>query len=208
MTLPVDGLMDERASYVALSRATALENLYMVGPATLAQLRYKPKKGIAATLDFLLRLDKATQAAFFENPSEFTPVAVKTFVGASNSGTGTGSESGTGGEGAGGQGGSSDTGGEGSGDASSSGTTAPKPTFLAPNSRNNCFHNAAVASTLAAFDGQPFPSNTALTPLAAVFFSAIQAVRDNMYKGALPGSVLVSNVFLLRAVITSYSPQT
>ena len=35
MTQPVDGQMDERASYVALSRATALDNLFMVEPITL-----------------------------------------------------------------------------------------------------------------------------------------------------------------------------
>lgn len=68
--------MDERAPYVALSRATALEKLYMVEPITLDQLRHKPKADIAATLDFLDRLDKATQTAFFDKPSEFTPVTV------------------------------------------------------------------------------------------------------------------------------------
>eukprot|EP00752_Nemacystus_decipiens_P016054 g14351.t2 len=76
MKQPVDGLMDERAPYVALSRATALENLYMVEPITIDQLRHKPKQDIAATLDFLERLDKATQAAFLANPSVFTPVTV------------------------------------------------------------------------------------------------------------------------------------
>eukprot|EP00752_Nemacystus_decipiens_P012803 g11338.t1 len=76
MKQPVDGLMDERAPYVALSRATALENLYMVEPITIDQLRHKPKEDIAATLDFLDRLDKATQAAFIANPSVFTPVTV------------------------------------------------------------------------------------------------------------------------------------
>lgn len=76
MKQPVDGLMDDRAPYVALSRATALENLYMVEPITIDQLQHKPKEDIAATLDFLERLDKATQAAFLAAPSVFTPVTV------------------------------------------------------------------------------------------------------------------------------------
>lgn len=190
MKKPVDGLMDERAPYVALSRATALEKLYMVEPINIDQLRHKPKEDIAATLDFLDRLDKATQAAFLDNPSVFTPVTVRSLAkdydrrkeGARG---GSGDESDDRGDG---------VGGIGSGGA---GTQPPVPlvTFLAPNSRNNCFFNASVASTLAAYDGQPLLPGESSTPAARKFFSAVDAVRENMHSDALPHEVLVGSSF-------------
>lgn len=189
MKQPVDGTMDERAPYVALSRATALEKLYMVEPITLDQLRHKPKADIAATLDFLDRLDKATQAVFFDKPSEFTPVTVNSVgnVGHRNGGDlpsgherpGTDSGSGPAGDGRSGP------------SSSTNGPPTPTPIFLAPNSRNNCFFNAAVACTLAAYDGQPLLCEESSTPSARVFFSAIGYVRDNMHGRPLPASVLV-----------------
>lgn len=185
MKHPVDGLMDERAPYVALSRATSLENLFMVAKITLAQLRHKPKAHIAATLDFLDRLDAATTAAFLKFPWEFSPVTVRSARQTGQNGTG-------------GKGGGSGSGGDsgGGGGSGSSGPETTLATFLAPNSRNNCFHNAAIASALAAFDGQPLPSAQSLTPSAKVFFSSIQAVRDHMNAGALPNNVLVSTLVL------------
>lgn len=177
MKKPVDGPMDERASYVALSRATALEKLYMVEPVTLDQLRHKPKPDIAATLDFLERLDKATLDAFLKNPSTFTPVTVKSLPTRGNDsprGHPTRGRPGT----------------------SASGCSPPSPTtpFLAPNSRNNCFYNA-IACTLAAFDGQPLLSLESSTPSAKVFFSAVEVVRHNMNNGPLTQPLLVSVYF-------------
>lgn len=77
MKKPEDGLMDKAASYVALSRATALENLYPVEPVCLEDLQHKPSPDVAATLEYLNRLDAATVSAFLEDPSVFRPVSVR-----------------------------------------------------------------------------------------------------------------------------------
>ena len=190
MKQPVDGQMDSRAPYVALSRATALEKLYMVEPITIDQLRQKPKEDIAATLDFLDRLDKATQAAFLDNPSVFTPVTVRSLAEGYDGRTErerqeSGSESDDPGDGVGG------TGSRGAGTQ----PAVPLVTFLAPNSRNNCFFNASIACTLAAYDGQPLLSGESSTPSARRFFSVVDEVRQNMHGGALPHEVLVSPTF-------------
>lgn len=192
MKKPVDGLMDERASYVALFRATALEKLYMVEPVTLDQLRHKPNADIAATLDFLQRLDKATVAAFLKNPSTFTAVTVRSSPHRDDSGDEDGSH-GPGNCHGSGQTSTGSGAGRCSKTATANGPSTPKPAFLAPNCRNNCFYNAAVACTLAAFDGQPLPSPDSSTPLANVFFSAVEVVRANINNyGGLPTAVLVS----------------
>lgn len=230
MKKPADGLMDKRAAYVALSRATDLRKLFMVVAITLADLRHKPKEDIAATLDFLDRLDKATQAAFFDNSSEFTPAWVSAHAGEWADGgndeegagnEGDGDEEGTDDEGDGsgsGQGGDSDSdsalgdGGTPAGGTrpgtGGSGSPGAIKIFLAPNSKNNCFHNAAIASTLAAYDGQPLPSGDSCTPSAKVFFSVIGVVRDHMTNSALPRRVLVSNItigtfFLLQPTLVT-----
>lgn len=171
MKKPVDGLIDARAPYVALSRATALEKLYMVEPITLDQLRHKPKPDIAATLDFLDRLDKATQDAFLGNPSVFTPVTVRSL----GKGHDRNQRRGRNGR---------------MGSGSAPGDRCGP--FLAPNSRQNCFFNASIACTLAAYDGQPLLPPQSSTPSAKRFFAAIGAVHEQMEGGhALPPDVLV-----------------
>lgn len=192
MKQPMDGLMDERAPYVALSRATALEKLFMVEHITIDQLRHKPKEDIAATLHFLERnLDKATQAVFLDNPSAFTPVTVRSLANEYNRrnqrGCYSGDESHELEDGIGN--GSSEN-------AEGAGCNPPVPlmTFLAPSSHKNCFFNASIACTLAAYDGQPLLSEGSPTPLAQRFFSAVNAVRQNMHNGALPQGVLVSYI--------------
>ena len=70
-------------------------------------------------------------------------------------------------------------------------------TFLAPNSQNNCFFNASIASTLAAYDGQPLLSEASSTPSARKFFSAVDLVRRNMHRGGLPEDVLVRCCFAI-----------
>lgn len=175
MKKPEDGLMDNSAPYVALTRATALEKLYLVEPVCLDDLQHKPSPDVTATLDYLNRLDAATVAAFLEDPSGFRPVSVRS----------TGSAHGFGG---------------GAGRARPGGSTggrrAPRVAFLPHNERSNCFHNAATASTLAAFDGQPLPSGSSCTPSAAVFFAEVGAVRDSMYSGCvLPAGVTVTKLY-------------
>ena len=193
MTQPVDGQMDERASYVALSRATALDNLFMVGPITLDQLRHKPKQDIAAALGFLQRLDKATVTAFLDDPSVFTPVTIASSATRydrprRNDRPGQhGSDDPAGGRGCGGSARPADAG----------GNRVPLVTFLAPNSQNNCFFNASIASTLAAYDGQPLLSEASSTPSARKFFSAVDLVRRNMHRGGLPEDVLVRCCFAI-----------
>lgn len=77
MKKPEDSLMDKAAAYVALSRATCFEKLYLVEPVVLADLQSKPDDDELATLDFLDRLGTATEAALFEDPSTFRPISVR-----------------------------------------------------------------------------------------------------------------------------------
>lgn len=202
MIKPVDGPMDCRAAYVALTRATALEALFLIGPVVLEQLRQKPNIDIAATLDFLMRLDEKTLSAFLEQPTKFSPVTVTSIAATDDDDTEDDDDSDLEDDNSASfsendddtdNGSDNDrTGYSGSG-APASGNTGSTPLaiYLAPNSQSNCFYNAAVASTLAAFDGQSLPSAGSSTPAAKVFFSAIRSVRDYMYNGALPPVVLV-----------------
>lgn len=147
----------------------------MVEPVTLNQLRHKPKADIVATVDFLERLDKATVAAFLKEPSSFTPVTIKSLPSGRN-------HIPSGGPGQGGPGPS----------ANGCGPAAPTTLFLAPNSRNNCFYNAAIVCTPAAIDGQALLSQESSTPSAKVFFSAVDVVRHDRISGRLPRAILVS----------------
>lgn len=180
MKTPCDGVMDNAAAYVALSRATCLEKLYLIEPVELQDLQHKPDADVAATLDFLSRLDVVTVATFLEDPSAFRPVTVRASVKPNDNGS---------------AGGDNNGGGNGGGNTS---PPTPAATFLPPNARNNCFMNAAIATTLAAFDGQTLPLPSSSTPSARVFFAAVGAVRQNM-AAAIPQHVLVRcNTMTLR----------
>ncbi|CAM9365758.1 unnamed protein product, partial [Pylaiella littoralis] len=76
MTRPVDGFLDNSAAYVALSRATCLERLFLVAAITLSDIQCKPKPDLSAALAWLDKLDAASQSAFFRDPSTFSPVVV------------------------------------------------------------------------------------------------------------------------------------
>lgn len=163
--------MDKAAGYVALYRATSLEKLYLVEPVVLADLQHKPDADVLATLDFLHRLDIATASAFFKDPSVFHPVSVQS-VAEGYKFSYPSCWNGQGGVGLGGH--------------------PPAATFIPPNHISNCFHNAAVASTIAAFDGQPLPCGSSCSPSAKVFFAAVGAVRASMHTGhTLPDGILV-----------------
>lgn len=138
----VDRTIDERAAYVTLSRATAVEHLFMIEP---------------ATLDFPDRLGDATLSAFLANPSEFILVMVRTSGRTYHPRNGghlqddddTDDTVSSGG---------SDIGANHERSApptDESNAPVSPPAFLVLNSQMNCFHNAAIACTLAAYDGQP-----------------------------------------------------
>lgn len=76
MTKPTDETVDAATSCVALSRATCLKKLYLVEAITLNDLRHKPEEDVAATLEWLDRLDSATQKMFLEDASTFRPITV------------------------------------------------------------------------------------------------------------------------------------
>lgn len=191
MTKPVDGVMDPSAAYVALSRATSFESLFLVEPITLADLQHELDINVVATLDFLDRLDTATEKTFLKDPSTFHPVSVRAVAGryipGGHRNTTTGEDDAGGQPSAGAPLGGLGPAGTGVDDRPAA------ETFLVPNSRSNCFHNAAIACSLAAFDGQSLPLPSSCTPSAKVFFDAVQAVRLNMNTGnALPDDLLVS----------------
>lgn len=190
MTRPVDGFLDNSAAYVALSRATCLERLFLVAAITLSDIQCKPKPDLSAALAWLDKLDAASQSAFFRDPSTFSPVVVSS----PHSGVGLGLP-----------------GVQGEGDDESDSDDEPvQDLHLAPNSHSNCFHNAAMAAMLAAFDGQPLPERSSCTPSASVFYDAIGAVRDSMYCGtALPPSILVStDAWVIFAILDTFDHRT
>lgn len=74
--IPPGNRMDSAASYLALSRATCLEDLYLLFLVTLVDLNKLPNKGVLALLDYLNRLDGATLSVFLQHPARFTPKSV------------------------------------------------------------------------------------------------------------------------------------
>ncbi|CAM9507277.1 unnamed protein product, partial [Ectocarpus sp. 12 AP-2014] len=57
---PPGNRMDPAAVYVALSRATCLEDLYLLFPVTLEDLNKPRNKDVVALVEYLERLDNAT----------------------------------------------------------------------------------------------------------------------------------------------------
>lgn len=291
MKKPETGGLDSAAAYVALSRATCLEKLFLIEPVVLADLQHKPSDETLAALDFLNRLGSSTEAAFFEHPPTFRPVSVRSTpdrrflanlrtasrpLHHSSLWNGHGIEDEealykeimdahddlwdpddlpvTAGEHArllqemddeydlweAGHGAHDardyaylleemdvqddlrrrKDGGHGiededalydelmdvsDGDKDDAlyeelmhGSDGDKDTapaiFLIPNGLNNCFHNAAVASIIACFDGCPLPTTSLCTPAGRAFFRTVQTIRNNMGE-VLSGGVLVSLFF-------------
>jgi len=113
---PVDGYMDSAAVYVALSRATDASKLFLLSPVTLDDLTHPQDDDVAAMIDYLERLDKATLALFLDDPSSFRPATTSppaSYTSHTNDGQ-------------------TDT-----------GSIRPSP-FLPPNENNNCFFNTAI----------------------------------------------------------------
>ena len=251
MKKPETGGLDSAAAYVALSRATCLEKLFLIEPVVLADLQHKPSNETLAALDFLNRLGSSTEAAFFEHPPTFRPVAVRStpdrhfFANLRTASQPLDYPSPWNGHGIEDEDAlykeimdaeqdlwetendipvtaeqharllqemdaqeamwrrEDDPHGIEDEDALyaelmdvSDGDKNSAPTiFLMPNERNNCFHNAAVASMIACFEGCFLPT-TSCTPAASSFFRTVQTVRTNMGQ-VLSGGILV-RLFLLR----------
>lgn len=168
------GHMDAAATYVALSRATCLENIYLLFPVTLRDLNRPRNKDVVALIEFLQRLEQATLAAFKSDPSNFTASTASLPLDSDNEDvhddSTTNSNSAV------------RRGLRGNRSSTRQRTAATSLTaHLMPNLQNNCFFNSAIALCLGTFDGQPLPASCDCTPAGAAFFAALQLIRDAMF---------------------------
>lgn len=161
--------MDPAATYVALSRATCLENLYLLFPVTLRDLTRPRNKDVVALIDFLHRLEKATLDNFTKDPANFVAA---TGDGRTRHDGGTDNNAST----------PPRLGRNGN----RTRPRRPSPSLTAhlmPNQQNACFFNSAIALCLGAFDGQALPAPSNCTPPAAAFFTTLQLIREAMFHG-------------------------
>ena len=165
MRPPPGAAMDPAAVYVALSRATSLHAFNLLFPLTLEDLNQPPDRDVLVIIAYFRRLEKETLNLFLKNASTFTPASASLIAAADEgpapSGPSTRRRTGRHGPGA-----------------------TRREAHLIANSDNNCFFNSALALGLAAWDGQPPPPSTAVTPAAASFFSVVQLLRDSMFDGS------------------------
>ena len=70
---PPGHAMDYAAVYVALSRATGLDDSNLLFPVTLQDLNQPQNPDIVAIVNYLHRLDEPTLELFLKNPGSFTP---------------------------------------------------------------------------------------------------------------------------------------
>ena len=157
-----------------LSRATFLEDLYLLFPVTLEDLNKPRNKDVVALVEYLERLDKATLAAFLQDPTRFTPASASLAhlpdVGPRPM---TKQQQRKG------------------GNRHGHGATR-RTAHLLPNSEKNCFLNSSLALALAAWDAQHLPDISNLTPAGGAFMTLLQRLRDSMFDGcALPQDILV-----------------
>ncbi|CBJ31141.1 conserved unknown protein [Ectocarpus siliculosus] len=158
---PPGHAVDCAAVYVALSRATGLDDLNLLFPVTLQDLNQPQNPDIVAIVNYLHRLDEATMMIFLKDPGSFTPAyATLDDIGEAGPRPPNKQPKRIGRHGPGATG---------------------RVAHLIPNEGNNCFFNSALALALAAWDGQPLPDTTAGTPAAGSFFAALQLLRDSMF---------------------------
>ncbi|CAN0166602.1 unnamed protein product [Scytosiphon promiscuus] len=171
---PPGNKLDTAAMYVALSRATGLDDINMLFPITLEDLNRPPNQDVVAIVNYLGRLDRASFAVFMNAPGTFTPASASldtvADVGPKTPKKQRRKTTGKYGRGA-----------------------TRRVAHLLPNDANNCFFNSALALALAGWDGQPLPVASEGTPAAASFFGTLQLLRDCMFDGSsVPSSVQVS----------------
>ncbi|CAN0202518.1 unnamed protein product [Ectocarpus fasciculatus] len=153
--------MDCAAVYVALSRATGLDDSNFLFPVTLQDLNQPQNPDIVAIVNYLHRLDEPTLELFLKDPGSFTPAyATLDDIGEAGPRPPNKQPKRIGPHGPG---------------------ATRRVTHLIANEDNNCFFNSALALALAAWDGQPLLDATAGTPAAGSFFGALQLLRDSMF---------------------------
>ncbi|CAB1100401.1 unnamed protein product [Ectocarpus sp. CCAP 1310/34] len=180
---PPQPLVDPASSYLALSRATYLEDLYLLFPVTLEDLSRPRNKDVVALIEFLHRLEETTSLLSHPDRSTFT----LTSASLSSDGDAIDGEDNT------------STGRTRGGSRPGRHLPASTPSIarLIANKNNNYFLNSAMALTLAAFDGLSPPDGRDCTPAGAAFFPAIKLIQDTMFNGeslqqdtlTLPGNI-------------------
>ncbi|CAM9571321.1 unnamed protein product [Ectocarpus sp. 4 AP-2014] len=149
------------AVYIALSRATGLDDLNLLFPVSLQDLNQPQNPDIVAIVNYLHRLDEAIMELSLKDPGSFTPAyATLDDIGEASARPPNKQPNRIGRHGPG---------------------ATRRVAHLIPNEDNNCSFNSALALALAAWDGQPLPDTTAGTPAAGTFFTALQLLRDSMF---------------------------
>ncbi|CAN0497974.1 unnamed protein product, partial [Ectocarpus sp. 12 AP-2014] len=183
---PPGHAMDCAAVYVALSRATGLDDLNLLFPVTLQDLNQPQNPDIIAVVKYLHRLDDATMELFLKDPGSFTP-AYATLDDIGEAGPRPPKKQ------------PRQPGRHGSG-------ATRRVAHLIPNAYNNCFFNSALTLALAAWDGQPLPDAAAGTPAAGSFFAVLQLLRDSMFdECALSPNIVVQAQQARQAIFSNTS---
>ena len=160
--------MDTAAVYVALSRATCIDDIYLRFPIALYDPARSRNNDIVALIEYFKRLEQSTLAALNLDPSKFAPATASLHqgevMGANPPQPSPNPKR-------------KRTGRHGTG-------ATRRLARLMPNKDNNCFLNSSIALALAAYDAQPLPDSSQCTPAAGAFFSCLQLVRDAMFGGS------------------------
>ena len=157
---------------MALSRATSLDDIHLLFPVNLSDLTRPRTQDVVALIGFLQRLEEASISAFNSHPSTSTPTSASLQLDSDDSDEHDSKTT------------STPRGGTRRARSHRSQRRSPTPSvYLIPNRDNNCFLNAALGLTLAAFEGQSHPDSCNCTPAAAAFLSAFVIINDNMFAG-------------------------
>lgn len=183
---PPTGKVDSASPYVAFSRATKLEDVFLLFPVTIRDLNRPRDADVVALIECLQRLDRKTLEIFTEEWWTFAPATASLLVESDDEDGNIDDDhvpGGRKGKGKGKRGSSRQTpGGSAFGRHGNGDTNITIPAVrLMPNKDNNCFFNSAVALVVAAFDNQPLPPSLECTPAAAAFFAAVEVARDAMF---------------------------
>ena len=165
---------DPASSYVALSRATSLDDIHLLFPVNLSDLTWPRNQDVVALIGLLQRLliGEASISVFNSHPSTFTPKSASLPLDSDDSDEHDSTTT------------STPRGGTRRDRSHRSQRRSPTPSvYLILNRDNDFFLNAALGLALVAFDGQSLPGCSKCTPAAVAFFSALVIIKDNMHEG-------------------------
>ena len=164
--------IDPASSYVALSRATSLDDIHLLFPINLSDLTRPRTQDVVALIGFLQRLEEASISAFNSHPLTSTSTSASLQLDSDDSDEHDSTTT------------SVPRGGTRRARSHRSQRRSPTPSvYLIPNRDNICFLNVALGLVRVALDGQSHPDSCNCTPAAAAFLSAFVIINGNMFAG-------------------------